>query len=256
MPVRLPAGEDARTGAAAQYALLAEHVAGLPDKAFAEPTRLDAWSTAELVAHVARTAEAISRYAAQAGSGAADMDVLTYLASMRSVADAVAQRGRDAAEGRKPKELRAEFATMTSDAIAALETVPLDAVVPARLGSLPFGDFLVTRCVEGVVHGLDLGLRTPDPTALKVAIRILAAVLERAAPGKAVELRVPGHVAVQLLSGPRHTRGTPGNVVEADPLAFVEVASGRQRWDDAVARGMIRGSGNRADLSEYLPVIG
>lgn len=252
MPVRLPTAEDAREGARGQYALLDEYVAAMPDKAFKEPTRLERWTKAELVAHVARTAEAIARVK----TGKAErIDLVDYLTSMRSVADAVAQRGVDAAAGRKPKELRAEFAAMTADALKALDERDLTATITARLGTLSFGDFLVTRCVEGAVHALDLGAPT-DPTALKVAIRILAAVLERAIPGKAVELRVPGHVAVQVLGGPRHTRGTPGNVVEADPIAFLEVATGRQRWDDACARGTIRGSGNRANLSEYLPVIG
>jgi putative sterol carrier protein len=39
-----------------------------------------------------------------------------------------------------------------------------------------------------------------------------------------------------------------------DPITWVEVATGRLPWADAVAAGRIRASGNRADLSEFLPV--
>ena len=41
--------------------------------------------------------------------------------------------------------------------------------------------------------------------------------------------------AVQCLPGPVHTRGTPPNVVETDPLTWVRLAAGRLGWADAVA---------------------
>jgi hypothetical protein len=70
-----------------------------------------------------------------------------------------------------------------------------------------------------------------------------------------VELRVPPYTAVQLLEGPRHTRGTPPNVVELGPAAFLELATGRTSWHDAVREGRVRASGERADLSGLLPVV-
>jgi uncharacterized SCP-like protein len=39
-----------------------------------------------------------------------------------------------------------------------------------------------------------------------------------------------------------------------DAVTWVKVATGAISWDDAVATGVIRSSGNRADLSPYLPV--
>ncbi|MGI8697947.1 MAG: sterol carrier family protein, partial [Mycobacteriales bacterium] len=66
----------------------------------------------------------------------------------------------------------------------------------------------------------------------------------------------PGGVAVQCVEGPRHTRGTPPNVVETDPAGWLELATGRLRWADAVADGRVRASGSRAvNLSAYLPVL-
>lgn len=65
---------------------------------------------------------------------------------------------------------------------------------------------------------------------------------------------MPPYGAVQCGDGPRHTRGTPPNVVETDPVTWVEVATGRLDWQQAVTDGRISVSGGRADLSAYLPL--
>lgn len=95
-------------------------------------------------------------------------------------------------------------------------------------------------------------LRRP---ALAAAVRLLAEAFAAQAPGRSVEVRVPPFVAVQAIAGPRHTRGTPPNVVETDPLTWLRLASGRLAFADAVRDGAVRASGNRADLSAYLPVL-
>ena len=100
---------------------------------------------------------------------------------------------------------------------------------------------------------LDDGVE-PDRSTLRAAVRWLLAALASAAPGRSVEVRVPPYGAVQCVPGPRHTRGTPPNVVEMDPITWVEVATGRSTWADAVAAGRIRASGTRADLTEFLPI--
>jgi len=69
-----------------------------------------------------------------------------------------------------------------------------------------------------------------------------------------VEVRIPPFGAIQCIDGPRHTRGTPPNVVETDPATWINVATGRLDWDEACARGIIRVSGIRADLSHLLPL--
>jgi hypothetical protein len=93
----------------------------------------------------------------------------------------------------------------------------------------------------------------PEPTTLRDAVRSLLADLAGRAPGRSVEVRVPPYGAVQCVAGPRHTRGTPPNVVETDPRTWLLLATGRARWADAVADGRVRVSGARADLSAYLP---
>ncbi|HVF06598.1 MAG TPA: sterol carrier family protein [Frankiaceae bacterium] len=257
MPVaRLPNAADARAGAVSQFARVGDAVAALPDDAFTRPTRLGEWTVAELVAHLASNVDAITRALAKDPPARAEVDLLGYLLAMRGVAPAVASRATDLAAGAAPDALRARYAAALAEATGALAGAAADRLVLVRLGAVPLGDFLVTRCVEGVVHGLDLGGVVPDPVALKVVVRTFATLLAHVAPGRSVEVRVPGHVAVQCVAGPRHTRGTPPNVVEADPVAFVELCAGRLAWTDAVRTGRVTASGERADLAPLLPLVG
>ena len=94
-----------------------------------------------------------------------------------------------------------------------------------------------------------------DPTALALVTRALADRLAAAAPGRSVELRIPPYAAVQCVPGPRHTRGTPASVVETDPLTWLDLATGRVSWASACATGRLRASGERSDLSAYLPLV-
>lgn len=93
-----------------------------------------------------------------------------------------------------------------------------------------------------------------DRTARATAVRYLLQLLAEKAPGHAVEVRVPPFGAVQAIDGPRHTRGTPPNVVETDPDTWIALATGAEAWADAAASGRIRASGVRADLSDVLPL--
>jgi hypothetical protein len=90
--------------------------------------------------------------------------------------------------------------------------------------------------------------------AVRTAVRFTLEELADVAPGKAVEVRVPPDGAVQAVPGPRHTRGTPPNVVETDPATWLELATGAIGWADAVAAGRVQASGDRADLSPLLPL--
>lgn len=100
------------------------------------------------------------------------------------------------------------------------------------------------------------GVASGDPgrTDLPTAVRYLLQLLAEKAPGHSVEVRVPPFAAVQVVEGPRHTRGTPPNVVEMDPMTWVSVALGQEQWQDAASAGRILASGVRADLSALLPL--
>lgn len=94
----------------------------------------------------------------------------------------------------------------------------------------------------------------PPRATVSAAVKTTARWLAQQVPGRSVELRVPPHVAVQCVPGPRHTRGTPPNVVETDAATWLRLATGRQTWAEAVAAGAVSASGNRADLGQYLPL--
>src|SRR5581483_10990757 len=113
-----------------------------------------------------------------------------------------------------------------------------------------------------VVHCDDLQRSLPvaEPVpllrpALGSTVRMLAEMLTARAPGRSVEVRVPPFVAVQAVAGPRHTRGTPPNVIETDPVTWLRLATGRTPFTAAVASGAVRASGTRADLTPYLPLL-
>ena len=110
-----------------------------------------------------------------------------------------------------------------------------------------------SESVNNALDALDRGVE-PDRTVLRDAVRALLAELARAAPGRSVEVRIPPFGAIQCVAGPRHTRGTPPNVVETDPLTWLLVGTGRLTWADAVSSGRVRASGIRTDLSEFLPL--
>ena len=105
-----------------------------------------------------------------------------------------------------------------------------------------------------MLHALDAGA-CPDPEAQRVAARHLLYALAARHPGRVLEVRIPPVAAVQCLPGPVHTRGTPPNVVETDPLTWIRLASGRLDWADAVRSGAVHASGPRADLGAYLPLL-
>src|ERR687893_1831707 len=96
----------------------------------------------------------------------------------------------------------------------------------------------------------------PGRAELAQAVRLSLRSLAQVAPGGTVEVRVPPFAAVQCVAGPRHTRGTPPNVVETDPRTWLELATGRLRWADAAAAGRIAVSGTRAgDVAGWLPLV-
>lgn len=88
----------------------------------------------------------------------------------------------------------------------------------------------------------------------RTAVRFTLEELAEVAPGNSVEVRVPPDGAVQAVQGPRHTRGTPPNVVETDPQTWLELVSGVLAWDDAVSDGRVHASGERASLAGWLPL--
>jgi hypothetical protein len=97
----------------------------------------------------------------------------------------------------------------------------------------------------------------PDRDALAVAVRLTARTLAEVAPGASVEVRVPPFAAVQCISGPRHTRGTPPNVVETDPRTWLLLVTGLLSLEAAKTTAALTLSGSRAgEIGHWLPLFG
>jgi hypothetical protein len=94
-----------------------------------------------------------------------------------------------------------------------------------------------------------------DRSTLATAVRYTLEELATRAPGHTLEVRVPPYGVTQCLPGPRHTRGTPPNVVETDAGTWLSLVTGRLSWTNALAGGHVAASGERADLAGWLPLL-
>jgi uncharacterized protein (TIGR03083 family) len=243
-----------------QAATLAGWLADLPEEDFARPSALDGWDVRTLLGHVVRLHLGLARRLGQPGYGAA-VPLPEYVRSYRPAADVIDAETRESTGERVPAELLAALAD-AEPVRAAGANADGRAVIAGPRGPITAADWVATRVIEIVVHADDFSRSLPERDAvplarpaLALATRVLARTLAAQAPGRSVEVRVPPFVAVQAVAGPRHTRGTPPNVVETDPVTWLRLATGRETFATAVAEGQVRASGTRADLTPYLPVL-
>ncbi len=94
-----------------------------------------------------------------------------------------------------------------------------------------------------------------DPNTL-LRVKALLDQISKLAPGHAVELRIPPYAAIQCCEGPKHTRGTPPNVVEMGSDEFFALLLGTLDWSDGINDGRITASGERSDLSRLFEQAG
>ena len=121
-------------------------------------------------------------------------------------------------------------------------------------GTAPIPAEDLRAVLEPVRAWLDDAAEQPPRSVVGAAVKTSARWLAQQVPGRSVEVRVPPHVAVQCIEGPRHTRGTPPNVVETDAATWLRLVTGALSWTDAVDAGKVGASGSRADLSAHLPL--
>lgn len=255
--------EQARAALLAQTDLVQRWLTELPATAWTAPSVLPGWTVGVLAGHLAGVLRSVPLLLRRV-SPEAPLP-LSHHFPPESATPEESERDTEAAAwaGAAPADIQREFAAAATEARAALaELAPFGAVAVAR-GPVAVADLLVTRVWELAVHADDLGRSVPDSPppeldrgAVRVSARALGDLLVARAPGRSVELRVPPHLAVQCVAGPRHTRGTPPNVVETDPVSWLRLACGRVAWADLVASGAVRASGERSDLSAYLPILG
>ncbi|MYR06717.1 hypothetical protein GTV32_10545 [Gordonia sp. SID5947] len=102
----------------------------------------------------------------------------------------------------------------------------------------------------------DDAAQTPARPEIAAAVRLTARTLAHVAPGNSVEVRVPPYVAVQCIEGPRHTRGTPPNVVETDARSWLRMVTGVGEMAALIDAGKVTASGSRAgEVARWMPLF-
>ena len=94
-----------------------------------------------------------------------------------------------------------------------------------------------------------------DKVVEQTAVKYCLQLLHEKTPGNSVEVRIPPYAAVQVIPGISHKRGTPPAVIEMSARIWIDLAIGKIDWISTKNSGAISASGERADLSAYLPVI-
>ncbi|MFD5340053.1 maleylpyruvate isomerase family mycothiol-dependent enzyme [Streptomyces hawaiiensis] len=248
-----------RAAVLAQFGNVRQAVHTLTPGQLALPTRLGDWTVRELAAHVTMAVETVSRNLDREEPAKPELTLLDWPFATAARAGDIDDGTRQLA-GAHP-DLDALYAETGERLAQRLTDASGTRVLAARTGAMTLADYLVTRTVELVVHTDDLNAAVPgldipyDRQALATCTRLLADALAAKAPGGSTEVRVPPYAVVQCVEGPRHTRGTPPNVVETDPLTWIRLATGRMEWAQALEDAKVSASGERADLSACLPLM-
>lgn len=245
-------------GVVAQARHVATALTALPASAFSTPTRLDDWDLRLLTGHLLAVQDITTRFLAEE-TQSRPANLVTVVRSVRARQAEIDELTRGVS-GRDPGPRLAQQLRRNVGELASWE----DRTIPEVLeGSPPMRalDFLRLTAVEWIVHADDIahaiGEEIPlERQAMADAVRCMAETLAQANPGGSIEVRVPPFSAVQCgaAGDPTHTRGTPPNVVECEPIVFLRLATGRVRFAETIGHGL-SASGSRADISAFLPVL-
>ncbi|MET7694138.1 sterol carrier family protein [Streptomyces sp. NPDC005483] len=248
-----------RKAVQAQLGNVRAAVRTLTQEQLALPTRLGEWTVRELVAHIGMAVTAVHRSLDLPAPARQDATLLDWPFATAASSSSIADFTRGLAE--LHPDLDAYLTDVDRTLAELLDAHPGTRLLETNAGALPLADYLVTRAVELVVHTDDLSAAVPgldipyDRQALGACTRLLADALAAKAPGGSTEVRIPPYAVVQCVEGPRHTRGTPPNVVETDPLTWIRLATGRLTWKGALDAAKVSASGERADLGGLLPLM-
>jgi uncharacterized protein (TIGR03083 family) len=259
---------DLASALLAQSRTVCEWLAALAADEFARPSVLPSWDVRTLTGHLVVVHRGLARVLGQPTRDR-PLPNNEFVRRYRRDVEMINESTLTATRDHSGPDLVDQLEVAIHELAELLPTHDLRSAVSAPRGPVTARDFLATRIVEVVVHADDLSRSLPHQTpillhraALSRCTRTLADILAGQQPGRSVEVRVPPYAAVQCSiasapgdAGPTHTRGTPPNVVEIDPLTFLRLATGRITWDDAMADGTISASGLRANLSPALPLF-
>ena len=199
--------DDVRTALIRQW----DRIAGaVPRIDLTAPSRVAGWRNREVLAHLYAQPSLLLRFLESESAAEPAVRAAENLAGTKAFAeliDASAHEGamRGKYDLRIPVE-RARTAVLTADLGATIETLQ---------GSITVGDYLVTRCVEAVVHGGDLvDAVAPDPVAQAIAATALLELLTAVAPDLADEARaLPVAVWIDVATGRSRASGPLASAV-------------------------------------------
>jgi hypothetical protein len=175
MRVVKPVVADVRTALIRQWELIADVVDGID---LSSANRCAGWTNREVLAHLYVQPHLVARFLRTESTDRAALGVIENLSGTRSYGELIDASAREGAALNKV-DLRGPM-----DAVRPLVLgADLDATITTLQGSISVSDYLITRCVEAVVHGGDLvPAVAPDPIAQAITSKALLETLCVSAP--------------------------------------------------------------------------
>jgi len=166
------------------------------------------WTVFELAGHFDISIGLTRMLIADLQEGQPGRDRVSFFIFPRSeVAPVVYDYAFTMVEGKTPADMPAVLHETFSKTIAEARVTPPEAIGPGYYALMQLGEFVPSRVVEAVVHGLDLtDALGRDPIATTDGVSITAAILD------------------ELLAR-RTVAGRPSDL--SDDLAWIRAASGR-----------------------------
>jgi mycothiol maleylpyruvate isomerase-like protein len=188
---------------------------GLSEAEWATPTKLrpldetkPPWTLFELAGHFDISIGLTVMLMAEPQAGQVGRDRVSFFIFPRSeVAPVVYDYAYTMVEGKTPAQMPDALAATFAKTVDGARSLPPDTVGPGYYALMRLDEFVASRVVEAVVHGLDLtDALGRDPMATPEGVAVTAAILDDLLARKTVA-------------------GRPGDL--GDDLAWVRAASGR-----------------------------
>jgi hypothetical protein len=152
---------DVRTALIRQWELIADVVDAID---LSSASRCAGWTNREILAHLYSQPHLVARFLSTESTERAVMGVTENLSGTRTYRELIDASAREGAALQKV-DLRGPLDKVRSLVLSA----SLQATITTVQGSISVSDYLITRCVEAVVHGTDLAPSVaPDPVAQRI----------------------------------------------------------------------------------------
>ena len=200
-------------GVADTFAGLAEEDWQRPTLLFPEDPALPHWTVFELAGHFDISIGLTRMLIDSAEAGQAGRDRVSFFIFPRAeVAPVVYGYAYTMVEGKKPGDMPGVLAETFGKTVEESRSVPGDTIGSGYYALMRVDEFVASRVVEAVVHGMDLtDALGRDPIATPAGVAFAAGILD------------------ELLAR-RTVAGRPADL--ADDLAWVRAASGRAEHPD------------------------